>query len=276
MKKQILLLTILLINFVSLAQLAQNTPCTTHDICILNASSNLGPNNGYWFHSINTSNGAFSMELTSNKSLRYKFFGPFEIVDQDLCDSLAQSLDNLSIFTTSGQTVLTLTDSSAIGSFYILYVTNVANGNGAIININSINCIPFTLGATINSFYGYNKNEYNHIYFETSREFNLDYYTVEHSNDGIQWKATETVYPTNLDFNNYNVKHKSESVDNYYRISYIDFDGTKTIADEIIYIKNNRKNPIKRYNSFGQEVDEYQKGLIIYLYEDGTTEKVLR
>lgn len=267
----------MLLNFITFTQLAQNTACTTYDLCVLNASSNLGTGNAYWFHSINTVDGDFTIEMTSNKNLAYKLFGPFEIVDQDLCDSLSQSLSDVSIFYTTGQNILSLSDVSPIGSFYILYVSNLVNGNGAIINVNTLNCFPFVLGSIVEKFYGQSKHHSNHIYFETSREFSIDYYTVEHSTDGIFWQALDRVYSTNLEYNSYHVEHLFKDLDNYYRLVSYDIDGSITKSQEIIHIENQKNQQVaKVYNSMGQEVDEFYKGFVIYLFEDGTTVKIAK
>lgn len=270
-------MNLIILHFIGFSQLPQNSPCSTHDICILNANSNLATGGGYWFHSINTVDGDFNMEMTSNKDLAYKLFGPFETVDQQICDSISQEISDLSTFFTNGQTILSLSDVSPIGSFYILYVTNLANGNGAIVNVNTINCIPFTLGAVIEDFYGENKGNSNQIHFNTIRENKVDYYSIEQTIDGIEWKSIGKVYPTNLELNNYFVEHEIEFHSNYYRLITIDLDGTRTASTHVIHLENNQdKTPMKAYNLMGQAVDEYYKGLVIYQNEDGSTLKVFK
>lgn len=277
MKKYLLLVSAVIYHFIGMTQLTQNSPCNTHDLCILNANSNLQTGGGYWFHSINTVDGNFNLEMTSNKNLAYKLFGPFETVTQHICDSISQEISDLAIFYTNGQTILSLSDVSPIGSFYVLYVTNLANGNGAIVNVNTINCIPFVLGSIIEEFYGEKRDEAtNVIFFNTSRENNVNYYELEYSNNGIEWQTLGKTYATNLTFNRYQVEHQFEYHENYYRLLTYDFDGTSSKSKEIIYILNRKQShPIKIYNLIGQEVDTNYKGLVIYQYEDGSTVKRL-
>lgn len=58
-------------------------------------------------------------------------------------------------------------------------------------------------------------------------------------------------------------------------MSQTDTDGTQTYVGNIIPINNlySNKRVVARYNAMGQEVGADAKGVVITLYEDGTTER---
>jgi hypothetical protein len=62
---------------------------------------------------------------------------------------------------------------------------------------------------------------------------------------------------------------------NYYRIKMTHADGPDSYSDMVV-INNSAvvKNVIRVYNAYGQEVPRDTKGMVILLFEDGTTEKV--
>ena len=62
---------------------------------------------------------------------------------------------------------------------------------------------------------------------------------------------------------------------NYYRIKQVDFNGQTRSYPTIVSIDNRLKSEklVKVVNLFGQEVPESEKGVVIYVYDDGSTEK---
>jgi len=64
---------------------------------------------------------------------------------------------------------------------------------------------------------------------------------------------------------------------NYYRLSQTDMDGTRRNFDPIS-VNNTKsvKKVVRMYNSMGQEVGEDATGIIILVFEDGTTQRIYR
>ncbi len=131
------------------------------------------------------------------------------------------------------------------------------------------------------SFDGTKKPNCNLLEWVTASEINNDYFILERSEDGVNWTDINITKGAG----NSNTKMSYSFTDltysqkiNYYRLSQVDYDGVSETFN-LISIDNSasRKKTIsKYYNLLGQEVDEYQTGIIILQYEDGTIEKVIR
>jgi len=65
---------------------------------------------------------------------------------------------------------------------------------------------------------------------------------------------------------------------NYYRIKQFDSDGASRVYPKIIVVDNRLESMkvLKVVNLMGQEVSEQENGLLIYMYEDGSCEKIMR
>lgn len=123
----------------------------------------------------------------------------------------------------------------------------------------------------------------NTLCWSTASESNNDYFTVEKSSDGKEWReiakkpgAGNSVMTLNYSIQDQNV----ESIVNYYKLKQTDYDG-KFKYSEIISIDNRSKSAAKKIekttNVMGQEIDPaYYRGLIIIYYEDGTSEKIIK
>jgi hypothetical protein len=144
--------------------------------------------------------------------------------------------------------------------------------------INSTVCA--SLPIELNSFKGAEKEKNNQLDWSTSSEFNNDFFILERSADGIQWQRVSQMNGSgtsnsilNYQYNDYDF---TRNIINYYRLSQTDYDGTVKNAGEIVAIDNriNSKAIIRRTNILGQIVSEDQKGIVIYVYEDGTIERV--
>ena len=138
-----------------------------------------------------------------------------------------------------------------------------------------------TLPIELKEFSGVSKGEFNHLFWSTLTESNNDYFTLERSVDGVSWKQIATINAVgnsvseqNYLFNDYSFEKNKV---NYYRLFQTDIDGLPRSIGEIVSIKNiiKEKVIVKRTNILGQEIDEYQKGLVILIYEDGTIEKIV-
>lgn len=130
------------------------------------------------------------------------------------------------------------------------------------------------------SFDGENVSNSNLLEWSTASEINNDYFLLEISEDGYNWEDLARVSGSgnstqviSYRFSDMNYKN----VVNYYRLSQVDFDG-RSETFNIISIDNSSEplEVIKMVNMMGQEVDEYQKGFVIYYYSDGTYKKIIK
>jgi hypothetical protein len=123
-------------------------------------------------------------------------------------------------------------------------------------------------------------NNDNFVIWVTTSEENNDYYLVEHSEDGINWG--KIVMLPGAGNSTQTLTYRFIHVDppkkiNYYKLTQVDYNGNYTIYGPIsIDNRENKRTLIKTINTLGQEVTEGYSGLVINLYDDGTTEKIYK
>jgi hypothetical protein len=131
------------------------------------------------------------------------------------------------------------------------------------------------------SFEGSKKEDYNVLEWQTASEHNNSHYILERSSTG-DYTEKDVISVINgagnstqlLDYS-FVDKDAPETI-NYYRLTQVDYDGNFKQYGPISVDNRITKNIVKCFNLMGQEVNEYEKGLIILQYEDGTVEKVIR
>lgn len=113
----------------------------------------------------------------------------------------------------------------------------------------------------------------------TASELNNDFFTVERSVDGLTWEVVDIVNGSGTTpiRNDYNAKDlRPYSGLSYYRLKQTDFDGAFEYADIVsIFISSEDKSLIKIVNLIGQEVDLNTRGMVILIFSDGSTLKVI-
>jgi len=132
------------------------------------------------------------------------------------------------------------------------------------------------------SFEGLKSNNFNNLIWKTASEKNNSHFILEKSEDGKQFDQITTVLgagttylPVNYIYDDYKIL----PVINYYRLSQFDYDGKKETFKKIVSIDNRSygdKKIVARYNVLGQSVNEDYKGVVILLFSDGTSEKILQ
>lgn len=174
---------------------------------------------------------------------------------------------------------------------YILLIDNYSNsGVGYTFDFNwsgntttaVIGCIPVVLPVEMAGFSGSYAANSNVLNWSTETESNNDYFEIEwtttpsESNswskiDGIDG-AGNSQAPIDYSINHYTYVRNAI---NYYRIKQVDFNGQTRSYPTIVSIDNRLKSEklVKVVNLFGQEVPESEKGVVIYVYDDGSTEK---
>ena len=112
------------------------------------------------------------------------------------------------------------------------------------------------------------------IEWTTLSQVNNDYFEVQRSIDVEQWKTIETVTGAG----NSNSQMSYTIIDDnpihgisYYRLKQTDYDGQYESFHPIsISISSEEKIIDKIINFAGQEVNEYYKGMVLEIYQDGT------
>lgn len=174
---------------------------------------------------------------------------------------------------------------------YILLIDNyTATGVGYTFDFNwsgnsstaVIGCTPVVLPVEMKSFSGKYSSNSNALNWTTETELNNDYFEVEWTTnpaESTSWIKIDEVDGAGDSQSevNYAIHHYTytRNTINYYRIRQVDYNGQSRDYPSIISIDNRMKSEklVKIVNLFGQEVPESEKGLVIYVYDDGTTEK---
>lgn len=199
---------------------------------------------------------------------------PYNAVDQlegSGGDGWVNALD-----VTAGQTYILLVDNFQANSTAFTLDWNFTNGA-------SLNCAPVPLPIALAAFsasYEASANT-NRIVWRTESERFNDHFTLERSTDGFQWTIVDqqageenSVTPIDYYFDDYTFEPGKV---NYYRLSQTDYDGTVETFDVIsVNNKQTERTVLKAFNTMGQQVSPDTHGILILMYEDGTTRRVLQ
>ena len=113
----------------------------------------------------------------------------------------------------------------------------------------------------------------------TASELNNDFFTVERSIDGLTWENVVTVNGagTTTQRNNYSaVDTRPVAGLSYYRLKQTDFDGAFTYSEiRSVFMNSEDKQLVKVVNILGQTVDPNAKGLVIFVYSNGESMKII-
>lgn len=141
-----------------------------------------------------------------------------------------------------------------------------------------LDCVVL-LPVELTTFYGEQTKSGNRLHWQTASEYNNDYFTIEYSGDAENWRVIGSV---NGNGNTTETQHyafdHTQVVEgtNYYKLYQTDIDGTESSA-RIISLENMKPSElIRTINLMGQEVDAYYKGVVIDLFNDGSSVKRLQ
>ena len=155
-------------------------------------------------------------------------------------------------------------------------VSNVGSWGGFRASITA----PTPLPVELKEFYAITYPKWNVIKWTTSSENNSSHFDLEMSNDGETWKkiATKQSAGNSTEELKYSYIDYNSSFLTYYTLVQYDIDGMFETYGPIAVTKNNTDKKIIKYiNLIGQEViPETTKGLIIEIYDDGTTKIVIK
>jgi hypothetical protein len=145
---------------------------------------------------------------------------------------------------------------------------------------------PFTLGSatgivplpiTLVSFDAEPNQDNIATHWKTSAEINNDYFTVERSQDGVNFTPigrVEGAGNSSIELNYMYLDKTYEFGINYYRLKQTDFDGKNSYSEIVtVDVEQENKTIINTVNSLGQEVNQNYKGVVFDIYSDGTSSK---
>ncbi len=137
------------------------------------------------------------------------------------------------------------------------------------------------LPVTLLYFEGEERNNSNVLEWSTASESISDYYDIEWSNDAYVWSSLGTVPAAgNSNMNLYYsfVDEQFLPLINYYRLVQYDWDGKFEVFGPIAIDNRKGDRKVLRYlNLSGQVVKpENHKGMLIKVYENGETEKIIK
>jgi hypothetical protein len=121
--------------------------------------------------------------------------------------------------------------------------------------------------------------QWNVIKWVTASEQNSDYFSLESSTDGETWKeiAKRPASGNSTQDIKYSWIDYTQKELTYYRLVQFDIDGKFEVYGPIPVGKTTSKKVVKYINTMGQEINLLTTtGLVIEVYSDGTTKKVIR
>ncbi len=138
---------------------------------------------------------------------------------------------------------------------------------------------PVSLPVELTQFEAVGYPQWNVIKWTTASEQNSDYFSLESSTDGETWReitkkqaagnSTEDIKYSWIDY--------TQKELTYYRLVQFDVDGKFEIYGPISVGKTASKKVVKYINILGQEINPLTTtGLVIEVFEDGSTKKVIR
>jgi hypothetical protein len=121
---------------------------------------------------------------------------------------------------------------------------------------------------------------FNSLKWATASEYNSDYFSIERSTDGEDWRQI-TIKPaagnSNEKINYFYLDNIGQFVVHYYRLVQYDIDGKFEIYGPIVLDNRIKEKKVVKYvNTMGQEVLSTTTGVIFEIYEDGTSKKIIR
>ncbi len=171
-----------------------------------------------------------------------------------------------------------ITSSAAGGELTVRFTSDISIAYDGWIA--SVYTIGIPLPVTMGSFAGHEAGRANLIEWTTYSEQNSDYFSLEHSSDGIYWNRLEDIEAAGS--SNIKIIYSAEhqficSCYNYYRLKQVDFDGKEEYFGPISIDNSKSSKKIVRLTDLtGREVPSDTTGLVIEVYEDGTAKISIR
>ena len=177
---------------------------------------------------------------------------------------------------------------STTNSATISWSLTTTDGGVMVTTSNSCNSESKTISIVVGGFLpvemlyfsGYGYPSYNILKWSTASEHNSDYFSIQRSQDGFDWKevgqksgSINSNVQINYSFTDY---YNNDGII-YYKLIQYDYDGNfKEYGPIDIAFYKQIKNVIKYVNVLGQEVSPNEKGFIFEVYDDGTMKRIIR
>ena len=138
---------------------------------------------------------------------------------------------------------------------------------------------PIPLPVELTQFEAVGYPQWNVIKWTTASEQNSDYFSLESSTDGETWREIAkraAAGNSTQDIKYFWIDYTQKEL-TYYRLVQFDIDGKFEVYGPISVGKTTSKKVVKYINSMGQEINPLTTtGLVIEVFEDGSTKKVIR
>ena len=161
-----------------------------------------------------------------------------------------------------------------------IYIRVWEYGGGTTGTFNIFVSTPQALPVELTQFEATEYPHWNVVKWTTASEQNSDYFSLERSEDGLNWReiATKEAAGNSNEDIRYSYIDYSLSPLVYYRLKQVDIDGKVEIYGPIVIHRNQEfKRVVKYINLAGQEVNpSTTKGVIIEIYDDGTMRKMIK
>ena len=184
--------------------------------------------------------------------------------------------------TTTGPSTITLNLPTGLTqvAIDIFCRINSAGEEWWIDNIELWDVTPAPLPVELMYFEGSSYPMYNVLKWATATEHNSQRFDIERSVDGIEWTYVGQKPAAMNSTEQLNYSYIDSYMNKgfvYYRLQQYDIDGAcDTYGPIALYYKPTQKTIVKYLNSLGQEVLPDTKGLIIIVYDDGSSEKTIK
>lgn len=160
-----------------------------------------------------------------------------------------------------------------------IYIRFWEYGGGTVGTFKMFVSTPQALPVVLTQFEASPYPQWNVIKWTTASEQNSDYFSLESSVDGEMWReiakrpsagnSTEEIKYSWIDY--------TQKELTYYRLIQYDVDGKYETYGPIVVSKTINKTIVKYVNLMGQEVNPLTTiGLVIEVYSDGSTKKLIR
>lgn len=234
----------------------------------------------YSFESVNydfTTWTQVDIEFSIQSSLRNGDLFAFYYFDDATGGWSGYDLSNL-----TGTYVITIPTTASLLSFDLNTNTN-GNINGKYAHVDYIYITdPGTpLPVELVDFAGYKDDNCNHVMWVTESENNSDYYNLEWADNGFNWQVITSLPAAGnsietIEYSYYDCSPRL--IVNYYRLIQYDIDGELQVFGPIVVDNSEKKKVVIKYTDLnGKSVNpENYSGFLIKIYEDGTTEKVIK
>lgn len=181
-----------------------------------------------------------------------------------------------------------VTNVSNTNSVNITWPTTTTDGEVLVTVSNSCNAVNKNLLITVDGilpvellyFEGTPYPSFNSLFWSTASEHNSDYFQIERSIDGVEWKSVgvKSASGNSTTVIKYGYLDSFDDlVIHYYRLKQVDYNGQFKIYGPISLDNTKSVKKVIMYtNILGQEVNQYEKGFIFEVYEDGTIKKIIR